>query len=43
MLLSGKTTTKRFIKIVLPNWGTKQAVMEPIDYLKIANRKHMLI
>ena len=43
MLLNGNATTKRFIKIALPNWDTKEAVMGPVDYLKIANRKHVLI
>ena len=43
MLLSGKATIKRITKLVLPNWGTKEAVMGPIDYFKIANRKCTLI
>lgn len=43
MLLSGEVTIKRLTKIVLPNWGTKEAVMGPIDYFKIANRKYTLI
>lgn len=42
MLLKGKATMKRPTRIVLLNWGTKEAVMEPFNYFKIANRKYTL-
>lgn len=42
MLLKGKATINRPTRIVLLNWDTKEAVVEPINYFKIANRKYTL-